>query len=325
MNGVQQNHKIIIMRIISKLIRFIVLPIFTLVAIALVILAEKDIPREKLKPIYTNASSQFMPLMGMNVHYRDEGNMADSTPLILIHGMSSSLNTWDSLVILMKDKKRLISIDLPGFGLTGPNPENKYGFDYYSNFLDSFLTNLNISNCIIAGNSMGGSVSWHYAVSHPEKVNQLILIDAAGYQGKKGKGSLGFKLASMPVINNLLLYITPKFLIKKSLETVFVDQTKITEKEIDRYHDLTIAEGNRKAALSIFKNGFIQEPEKIQSITTPTLIIWGDQDHLITVDNAYQFQKNIKGSELVVLKNVGHVPMEEVPGVVANSIFSFIK
>jgi pimeloyl-ACP methyl ester carboxylesterase len=322
---VQQSNNILIMRIISKLIRFIILPIFTLVAIALVILAEKDIPREKLKPIYTNSSSQFMPLMGMNVHYRDEGNKNDSTPLILIHGMSSSLNTWDSLVILMKDKKRLISIDLPGFGLTGPNPENKYGFDYYSNFLDSFLTNLNIRNCIIAGNSMGGGVSWHYALSHPEKVNQLILIDAVGYQGKKGKGSLGFKLASMPVVNNLLLYITPKFLIKKSLETVFVNQTKITEKEIDRYHDLTIAEGNRKAALSIFKNGFVQEPEKIQSITTPTLIIWGDQDHLITVDNAYQFQKNIKGSELVVLKNVGHVPMEEVPGVVANSIFRFIR
>jgi pimeloyl-ACP methyl ester carboxylesterase len=322
---VQQNNNILIMRIISKLIRFIVLPIFTLVAIALVILAEKDIPREKLKPIYTNSASKFMPLMGMEVHYRDEGNTNDSTPLILIHGMSSSLNTWESLVILMKDKKRLISIDLPGFGLTGPNPENKYGFDYYSNFLDSFLTNLNIRNCIIAGNSMGGGVSWHYAVSHPEKVNQLILIDAAGYQGKKGKGSLGFKLASMPVVNNLLLYITPKFLIKKSLETVFVDQTKITEKEIARYHDLTIAEGNRKAALSIFKNGFIQEPEKIQSITNPTLIIWGDQDHLITVDNAYLFNKNIKGSELVVLKNVGHVPMEEVPGVVANSIFSFIR
>jgi pimeloyl-ACP methyl ester carboxylesterase len=310
---------------ISKILRFVILPIIVIFLTIFLLISEKDIPREKLKPIYTNSSSKFMPLMGMEVHYRDEGNMQDSTPLILIHGMSSSLNTWDSLVLLMKDKKRLISIDLPGFGLTGPNPENKYGFDYYTNFLDSFLTNLNINNFILAGNSMGGGVSWHYAVSHPEKINKIILIDAVGYQGKKGKGSLGFKLASMPIVNNLLLYITPKFLIKKSLETVFVDQTKITEKEIDRYHDLTIAEGNRKAALSIFKSGFIQEPEKIQSITTPTLIIWGDKDQLITVDNAYLFNKNIKGSELVVLKNVGHVPMEEVPGVVANSIFSFIK
>ena len=313
------------MKIISKIIRYFVLPLFTIVAIALVILAEKDIPREKLKPTYTNTSSHFMPLMGMEVHYRDEGNMLDSTPLVLIHGMSSSLNTWDSLVVLMKDNKRLISIDLPGFGLTGPNPENKYGFDYYTQFLDSFLITLKVEKFILAGNSMGGGVSWHYALSHPEKVNQLILIDAVGYQGKKGKGSLGFKLASMPVVNNLLLYITPKFLIKKSLETVFVDQTKITEKEIDRYHDLTIAEGNRKAALSIFKNGFIQEPEKINSIKTPTLIIWGDKDQLITVDNAYLFQKNIKDSKLEVLKNVGHVPMEEVPETVSTLIFNFIK
>ena len=216
------------MKIISKIIRYFVLPLFTIVAIALVILAEKDIPREKLKPTYTNTSSHFMPLMGMEVHYRDEGNMNDSIPIVLLHGMSSSLNTWDSLVILMKGEKRLISMDLPAFGLTGPNPQNIYGTDYYESFLDSFLLKLNIKQCIIAGNSMGGGIAWNYTADHPEKINKLILINSAGFQGKKGKGSLGFTIASMPVINNLLLYITPTFLVRKSLETIFVDQSRIT-------------------------------------------------------------------------------------------------
>jgi pimeloyl-ACP methyl ester carboxylesterase len=129
--------------------------------------------------------------------------------------------------------------------------------------------------------------------------------------GKKGKGSLGFKLASMPILNNLLLYITPRFLIRKSLETIFVNQNKITEQLVTRFHDLTICEGNRRASLSIFKNRVDQNSDKIKSITTPTLIIWGENDELINIENAYKFQNSIKGSRLEVIKNCGHTPMEE--------------
>ena len=104
-------------------------PLIALLIIVFAIFFEKDIPREELKKKYTNSSSLFLPMMGMDVHYRDEGNMNDSIPIILLHGLSSSLNTWDSLVILMKKDKRIISIDLPAFGLTGPNPQNSYDTD----------------------------------------------------------------------------------------------------------------------------------------------------------------------------------------------------
>jgi pimeloyl-ACP methyl ester carboxylesterase len=129
----------------------------------------------------------------------------------------------------------------------------------------------------------------------------------------------------MPVINNLLLWVTPKFLVKKSLEGVFVDKAKINDESINRYHDLLLREGNRKAALSIFKGGFRANPTPIKTIQIPTLIIWGDQDQLINVSNAYLFNKDIKGSKLVVLKNVGHAPMEETPTKVAAAIRSFLN
>ena len=312
------------MKIVTAFLKYILIPIFAIALVLFLIFFERDIPREKLKKIYTNESSRFLPMMGMQVHYRDEGNMNDSIPIVLIHGMSASLNTWDSLVILMKGEKRLISLDLPAFGLTGPNPQNTYGTDYYESFLDSFLIKLNINQCIIAGNSMGGGIAWNYTADHPEKVNKLILINSAGFQGKKGKGSLGFTIASMPVINNLLLYITPIFLVRKSLETIFVDQSKITDKLITRFHDLTICEGNRGAALSIFKNRVNQNTDKVNTITTPTLIIWGENDELISVDNGYQFQKGIKGSKLEILKNTGHTPMEENPEKTAAIIKSFL-
>ncbi len=288
-------------------------------------LLEKDIPVEQLKPKYTNASSHFMPLMGMQVHYRDEGNTNDSVPLILLHGMSSSLNTWDSVVLfLLNGQKRLISIDLPAFGLTGPNPENTYSFAYYNQFLDSFFNQLHITRCMIAGNSLGGAIAWEYAAVH-HTISKLILIDAAGYPIKNAKGSIGFKIASTPVINNLLLYITPKSLVRKSLEGIYFDKTRVTDAQVERFHDVAISEGNRKAALTIFKKGFEKEPEKINMITAPTLIIWGDHDQVIPLENAYLFEKNIKGSKLEVLKNIGHVPMEEAPKKVADLIASFIR
>mgnify|MGYP006199882191 CR=1 FL=1 len=175
---------------------------------------------ETLLPIYSSTASKFMPVLGMNVHYRIEGNTSDTVPLVLIHGTSASLHTWDSLTLLLSGKKKIIRFDLPAFGLTGPNKENTYNADVYSVFVDSVLEKLNVKSCIIAGNSLGGSIAWHYALYNPSRVQQLILLDASGYPTKNEKGSLGFKIASMPVINNLLLWVTPKFLIKKRVGKV---------------------------------------------------------------------------------------------------------
>jgi pimeloyl-ACP methyl ester carboxylesterase len=312
----------------KKFIQYIsigILAILVVVFVAIIALAERDKKIEALLPIYANKESKFMPVLDMQVHYRMEGLDSDTVPLVFIHGTSASLHTWDSLTLLLKNKKKIIRFDLPAFGLTGPNKENTYNADVYNIFVDSVLEALHVKSCIIAGNSLGGSIAWHYALYNKSRVQQLILLDASGYPKKNEKGSLGFKIASMPIINNLLLWVTPKFLVKKSLEGVFVDKQKINEESINRYHDLLLREGNRKAALSIFKAGFTPNPAPIKTIDIPTLIIWGDQDQLINVSNAYLFNKDIKGSQLVVLKNVGHTPMEETPTKVATAISAFLK
>ena len=315
------------MRSIQRVFAYSVISIVVLVAVVFTFYGQKDIPVEKIKAKYGNAASQYLPLMGMQVHYRDEGNPADSTPLVLIHGTSSSLHTWDSLVAIMltQNKKRIIRFDLPAFGITGPNPENYYAGDYYVRFLDSFLNVMHIQKCALAGNSLGGSIAWRYTVAHPEKIDKLILIDASGYPLKNEKGSLGFKLATIPIINNLLLVVTPKFLIRKSLETVFYDNQLISDAIVTRYYEMLLREGNRAATLSLFKNRTSISAEPIKTITRPTLILWGDQDQLISVDNAYLFQKDIQGSALTIYKNVGHTPMEEAPQRVAASLESFLN
>jgi pimeloyl-ACP methyl ester carboxylesterase len=296
-----------------------------LIIILLFFVCERDRPVEELIPLYANQDSKFMPIMGMKVHYRDEGVATDTLPLILLHGMSSSLNTWDSVVIALKPHKRVISLDLPGFALTGPSPENAYNFPYYSKFIDSFATRLQIKRFILVGNSMGGAISWNYALHNPSRLAKMVLVDAAAYPKKGESGSLGFKLASTPVINNLLLYATPKSLVRKSLETIYYDQSRVTDAQVERFHDVAIREGNRAVALQIFKGSFKGDPKQIKSIKTPTLILWGDHDNVIGVNNVDNFLKDIKGSKAEIYKNTGHVPMEEVPGKVAASILGFVK
>lgn len=313
---------------IARKLGYTMAVVLGLLIIVFSVFAQRDIPIATMQLKYGNASSKYMPLMGMQVHYRSVGDSNDHNPLVFIHGTSSSLHTWDSLTTLLLKKmphKRIISMDLPAFGLTGPSPENNYIAPYYPNFIDSFLSALHINKCILGGNSLGGSIAWQYAVVHPQKVSQLILLDAVGYPLKNEKGSLGFTLAKMPVVNKLLLYITPKSLIRKSLETVFYDQSLITEEVVTRYHEMTLREGNRKAMLSLFTHPYKVNVEVIKTITVPTLIIWGEQDQVIAVDNAYLFKKDIANSRLLILPNVGHIPMEEAPLKTAEAILAFMN
>jgi pimeloyl-ACP methyl ester carboxylesterase len=287
---------------------------------------QKDIPVEKLIKKYANADSRFMPLMGMQVHYKNEGNQNDSTPLILIHGTASSLFTWDSSVTILKEKHRIIRFDLPAFALTGPSPEKEYSMEFYEHFLDSFLIKLNIKQCILVGNSLGGNIAWRYTLKHPEQVVKLVLVDASGVPVyHQPKGAIGFKIASTPILSSFAKYITPKSLVIKSLHDVYGDKTKIKDWLETRYFDMLLRAGNREALVDRFKfNSKLDESEKIKKINIPTLIVWGDKDQLIPVENAYQFNKLIANSELDIMKGVGHVPMEEEPILFANRVSVFI-
>jgi pimeloyl-ACP methyl ester carboxylesterase len=310
---------------IFKILGWVLGIIFSILLVFVGIVGESDLSLEEMKPKYANQESEFMPLMGMDVHFRDEGNPNDSIPVLLIHGMSSSLHTFDSVTVDLKKNHRVVSVDMPAFGLTGPNPENTYSLDYYAQFLEEFRKKLNIEKWSLAGNSLGGAIAWNYAVDFPNRVHRLVLIDAAGYPKLNEKGSLGFKIASTPIINNLMLYVTPKSLVRESLLSIYHDPKIVTDEQVERFHDVAIRAGNRAAVLSIFKSGFKADYLKIKRVAAPTLILWGDKDKLIDVENVQSFKKDIKNSQSVIFPNVGHVPMEEVPHLVSREMLEFLK
>jgi pimeloyl-ACP methyl ester carboxylesterase len=276
---------------------------------------QKDQSPEELYKKYALANSQQIAIGGVQLHHSDEGNRLDSTPLLLIHGTSSSLRTWDGVTAQLKSQYRIIRFDLPGFGLTGPNPNRDYSTSYYNQVIDSLLTALHVSRVIIVGNSLGGSIATQYAIYQPNKVRGLVLVDAAGLPpAKKTTGAIGFKLAQMPVINRLLTIITPRELVKKSLQDAYGDTGKVTDSLTTQYFDMLTREGNRQALIDRMRQGWqVTDSNFLTKVEAPTLIVWGSKDRLIPVENAELFQQKIKNSQVHIWDNLGHVPMEEDP------------
>lgn len=262
----------------------------------------------ELKSLYVNDASSFMEINGIKVHYRDEG---EGFPIVLIHGTGSSLHTWDEWSKLLKKNYRVIRLDLPAYGLTGQDPLGRYTSLDYVTLLDDFLKQLGVNTFHLAGNSLGGQVSWLYAANHNDKVKKLVLIDPSGFPFDHTPKVI--LLAKTPGLNLFARYFTPRFFIEQNLREVYFDHTLLKEATIDRYRDLTLFEGNRQAFIDraiIERENHIDQLRKIKS---PTLVLWGKEDEWIPVGDAEKFKAAIMDSKVVIMPETGHVPMEEQP------------
>ena len=269
-----------------------------------------DLPVESLKPKYAPPPSRFVRVEGMDVHYRDEGPRGAPT-VVLLHGMGASLHTWDGWTRALEDSLRVVRLDLPGYGLTGPFPQGDYSNAAYVRFLDAFLTAVDVPRASLAGNSMGGEIAWRYTVAHPPRVEKLILVDAAGYPYGEIPGF--FKLLGTPGLAPLLTKLSPRWMYANNLTQVYADDAKVTDALVDRYYDLTRREGNRGAFL---KRSLIQDTTpfaEIRAIRAPTLVQWGAEDLWIPKAVADTFRVYIPGARVVMYDSVGHLPMEEIP------------
>ena len=312
--------------------------IFTLV-IAIALLASMyagryymgfvDLSPEVVNSRYANAESKFIQLdglqQGINLHYRDEGlssvDNPDAPVLILLHGIMASLHTWDGWVESLQDDFRIIRLDIPGFGLTGPYADGIYNVERSMNMLDQLSDKLDIESFFLAGNSMGGYISWNFAATHPEKVKRLILVDAAGYPFKP---PMMLELLRTPVLKDSMAFITPKFIVTQTLNEVYGDTSKVDDETIERYHQLMLREGNREAVVDVFASIAHLDSSKIKQLKLPTLIQWGEADVWIPLANAEKFATDIKGSKVITYPSVGHIPMEEIPQQSANDAKEFL-
>ncbi len=144
-----------------------------------------DIPYADLEARYANGASRFVDLPGgFHVHYRDEGD-PNGPLLLLLHAFGDYFTSWEGWVRELKPRFHIISLDFPGHGLTRAPEGFELSGAVLSDFVDSFAQTLSLPKFAVAGNSMGGGVAWQLAVRHPERLDALILVDAAGFPNEK--------------------------------------------------------------------------------------------------------------------------------------------
>lgn len=204
-----------------------------------------DIALYELKLRYGSASQHVVEVGGLNIHYKDTGPK-DAPVLLLLHGFGSSLQTWDAWSMQLEKNYRVISLDLPGFGLTGPSPANNYSEENDVSTLTHFVDKLGLSSFSLIGHSMGGKMAWGLASSQPERVKALVLMAPDGFPDTK---DIGTKPYAMPGIMGVIKFSLPKFLVRKSIEPAFFDANALDDCLVDRYYDMLRAPGVRAAIL----------------------------------------------------------------------------
>jgi len=327
-----------------KWLFYVFLGVVLLLVIIIASLIRRDIPVEKLIPIYTDETSAFFEVDGMQLHYRVEGNGPD---LLLIHGTFASLHTWDDWTNYLRVDFRIIRLDLPGFGLTGPNPFNDYSTTATLHVLEKLREEVGSDAWSIAGNSLGGRIALDYARYFPERTDKLILLNAAaGFSrptvtdtsivsnqtASTQRESLTLRAINHPKFRNFLSILTPEFAFRYSLREVYADPERITPEQITRYYHLLRRSGNRQGFLTRNQGAFdgrpvlpaLPEATPINDSEIPMLIIWGEQDTWIPVSVGHRLHQQFPNSELVIFEDAGHVPMEEIPQATAYETRKFL-
>lgn len=288
------------------------------------------LPAEMLIARYANERSKFIDVGGVRAHIRDYGrddgreqSNADEIPLVLIHGSLGSLHEWEGWVRALSPRLRLITVDLPGHGLTGAWPRDEYTIEAYTDFIEVLADTLNLDRFVLVGHSMGGAVAWSFAATRPDRVSHLVLVDAAGYP-RAGEAPLSTRLARMPVVGDIGIHFKPDRLVQRSLAEIYADPAMVTPERVKQYSELQRFPGNRQATLQRARSQEPLDPTQLKRLDVPTLIIWGAKDKWVPVADAFRFQQDIKGAKLEIFEKLGHNPMEEDPEATAAAVAAFL-
>lgn len=291
-----------------------------------------DIPYEDLEARYGGAHSRYMAAPGdLRVHYRDQGDREAETTLVLVHGFAASLHTWEPWVERLGDDYRIVSLDLPGHGLTrapegySATPEGQVAV------VRAVAQELDLPPFVIVGNSMGGAVSWRYALAHPDDVRGLVLVNAAGWPeaaaAETDSRPLVFKLLENPVGRAVLRNLDPRPLAGRGLRQAYGDEALVTPEVVDRYVDLARAPGHRAILTDPRRRGGGEAitPQTFAAIAVPTLVMVGEQDQVIPAARSAGFATTIPGARKVVYPEGGHIPMEQLPDQSAQDLRAFLQ
>jgi len=286
---------------------------------------KRDLSTKKLTRDYTNRDSEFAKVQGMDVHYKDQG--AERAPCILmLHDIGSSLHTFQHWADTMQLEYRVVRLDLPGFGLTGPHPKGDYSIKMYREFIDKFLAKIGVKRCYIIGNGFGGRLAWEVALAFPKRVRKLVLISPSGFPNHETKKTPMERMASGNAIQKRQFRsFTPKSMVRKTLKQSYFDPDKIKVETVRRHYELLRRKGNRKAYIDRVSQEDYDRTRRIKDIEAPTLIMWGTENKVISIEHASYFHKSLPDSKLKMYPESGHYLMEEIASQAAPDVMIFLN
>lgn len=299
----------------------------TLLLMALIVLAgivfwTPDKSRTELENVYGSSKNSYLTALGVKIYYQDTGPAKNPIPILFLHGFGSSSHTWDVWAKDLSSEYRVISVDLPGFGLTGEDPSGIYTDQRSVEVIEAFLKELQIPKVVLVGNSMGGKFAWQFAAQYPDQVSKLVLISPDGYASP---GIEYGKKTEIPAIANLYRYFFSKSFLVMNLEPAYANPKSLNDDLVNRYHDLMLAPGVRGAILARMQQTVLQDPVPFLSkIQTPTLLMWGEKDAFIPVSNSEDYLKVMPNVTRVILPNIGHLPQEEQARVGLQTLKEFL-
>jgi pimeloyl-ACP methyl ester carboxylesterase len=281
-----------------------------------------DKPLSTLEAKYLRSPNDLIEIAGTRLHMCDDGPRHAPT-IIMIHGFGSSLQTWEPWARLLDTKFRVVRFDLPGSGLSSPDPRGDYTDARTISIILALMDRLGVAKASLIGNSIGGRIAWTFAAEHPDRVDKLVLISPDGF------ASPGFEYGHAPKVPatlGLMRYVLPKALLRASLKPAYGDPSALTEQTVARYYDLMLAPGVRQALLSRMKETVLVDPKPLlKRIKAPVLLLWGERDGMIPFSNAQAYLQNLPNARLVGLPDLGHVPQEEAPQTSIGPVLAFLN
>jgi pimeloyl-ACP methyl ester carboxylesterase len=257
---------------------------------------------------------------GLRIRYIRRGS---GPAVVLLHGFSSSIYTWAEVVPRLAERYDVVAVDLPGFG--GSEIPRRLDAATTQRLLPEVMDGLGLQRASLAGNSLGGAIAAVTAARRPERVEKLVLIDAAGYNlRREDRPPLLRAMGRLPVA--LVRAFPPRPLQRLGLKQVFYDDSKVTEERVEEYLAPMARPGALEAAHEILTSGDdFGLPGLLRQVRAPTLVIWGRDDTWIPLAHADLFLRDIPGARKVVLEQCGHVAQEERPQEVARLIDEFLR
>jgi pimeloyl-ACP methyl ester carboxylesterase len=253
----------------------------------------------------------------------------EGAPLLLLHGLGGEIWMWEKQVAALSKRYRLYIPDLLGYGYSD-RPRVDYTPSLFIDAIRQFMDRLGVKSAGLIGNSMGGGIAWAFALTHPERVNKLVLIDGIPPQvipAVRNRLLRGFlAIRRVPLLPYLAIAFRTRRMVRAVLMETIYDNRLVTDMMVERQYRIGRIAGTARVITSTvrYADEVARYADVLTNLLTPTLIIWGEQDELFPVEVGKQLHASIRDSELVVIKDSGHMPMWETPDETNRAILEFL-